>query len=487
MPKPVGSPSSSTAGLVDLPEVPAHQLDTLATAPPSASTPTRSAEGTSVEPWRGEPMPSTGESQQHSGPVSSGRDLSAQAAQEARARRTAMKALGELEGPIAELAAKFQSPISFFGNVEFRLRDVAFGHFGDALRAPQFSDAAGQLSPADVRNAIGALVKKAWPQCSAKDTERLKEYFMGQVAESLSERAAPRMQALAAKMLGDAGQSFEQTATDASAVRALAEKLTSMADPMADPEAQAAVRDLRAGLGLDPDTARVSAEELGRALRERAALLRREATAMSHHARPTLLRALAEHDVGPLFKAAQGVREGSLLAAQIDAIRERGESEKTTLHYVKLASVVAAAGVTGGLSLGAGIGLGVSTSMAAPSVLQGWVAVGGAKAGESAGTMKPGSGEAAHRRAVIESGAAALSVLGSAAGSGALHGMTEALAKPAAMHMADGIVKGLVHGAIEGAMEEATHQGGHLLDRAFDSEGRAPGKDALQRAADERP
>ena len=452
MADPLGSVSSSNPREVSFEEVEGERFD----APPKK--PAQSA-GSAVEPWSGS-APANSDEVTHAGPTSSASELAAQSALEAADRRKSMKAVGELQEPISELASKYPQPI-LFGNVKFKNRDVAFGAFGDALRESAFNEAAAKLSASEVRAAVTEQVKKAWPQAAPKEIEKLKQYFMGQIAESLRERAAPRIQDVATKMLGDAAKSFEKTADDPAAVLALATKLTDQAHPLADPGEQASVRDLRAAFGLDLEKSVVTPEELKAALKQRAGLLHQEAQKMKHHDRPTLFRALAEQDVGSLFKQAQGVREGSLLATQIDAVRAEGERERETIGHVKLVSVVTAAAFTGGLG-GAAMGVSVSLSMSAPAVLEAWQAVDTARAGESAGTMKAGAGEAAQRRAVIETGAAVLSAATAAGANHALHGAVDKLTE-------EGIVKGVIHGAVEGAVEKGFEAGAHRLDKALSS------------------
>lgn len=476
MADPLGSVSSSNPREISFGEVEGERFEAPRKPEQSSS---------AIEQWRGE-APANFVEAPHGGPMSSGPDLAAQSALEAAERRKSMKAVGELQGPLSKLASKYPDPLTFFGNVEFKNRDVAFGALGDALRDPAFTDAAAKLSASDVRAAVTEQVKKAWPQCTPNEVEHLKQYFMGQVAESLRERVAPRMQDVATKMLDDAAKSFDKTADDPAALVALAKKLTDQAHPLSDPDAQASVRDLRAALGLDVEKNSVTPEELKSALQERAGLLHQEARKMKNHDRPTLFRALAEQDVGSLFKQATGVREGSLLDAQIAAVRAEGERENTTIGHVKFASVVVAVGFTGGLG-GAAMGVGVSLSMSAPAVLEAWQAVDTARAGESAGTMEAGAGEEAQRRAVIETGAAVLSAATAAGASHALHGVAEKLAAPAAKHMADGIVKGVIHGAVEGMVEQSYQEGARALDESLGASGGPVGKNALQRAASSPP
>ncbi len=471
MSRPVGS-TSSNALEVNFGEVEGERSDSpsVKVSPPSSS---------KVEPWSGgapQGAPCT-----PSGPSVSGQELAAQSVREAAERRTALTALGNLQGPISKLAAKHPDPIGFFGNVTLRGNEVGFA-LGDTLHDPQFSSAAAKLSAADVRSAVAEQVKKAWPQCTPKEAEQLKQYFMGQVAESLREGAAPRLQKLATKMLDDAGKAFEKTAADPAAVKALAQRLTDMADPLAEIEDQLAVKDLRASFGLDPEKVNVSPEELTRGLHERAALLKDEARKMQYHDRLTVFRALAEQDVGPLFKQAAGVREDSFLAAQIDGVKAVGQSEAQTIKTVKLWSAVAATLFTGGLG-GVGMSMGVSLSMASPSVLQAWQQVDTAKAGESAGTMKAGAAEEAHRNAVIATGEAAVVAVTAAGAEHALHHVAETLAAPAVVHMADQIVKNVFNAGIELGVETIAGAGTHALEESLADEGHASGQNALQRAS----
>ncbi len=407
--------------------------------------------------------------------VNHGRELEAQMRRETADR----KALGVLQEPLSKLSARFPDPIAFFGNTKFKLKDVAFGAVGTALREPGLNGALARMPASEVRAVVQEQVKKAWPQCSAKDLEALNQYFMGQLTESLRERAAPRLQHLATTMLEDAAKSFDKSAADPKAVGELAQRLTARAG-------DASGRDLRAALGLEPDAASVTPEQLAGALKERAALLHQEAKKMEAHGRPTLFRALAEQDVGPLFKEAAGIREGSVLAAQIDAVKEEGEFEQDKIDAVKLASLVVAGGVTGGLlSLGTGLVVGTSVAMEAPGVLEAWHGIDAAKAGESAGTMKAGAGEEAQTRALIKTGEAALSTATAGLANHALHGVVGSLAEPAAKHMADGFVKAGAHMATEYAVAATFGAGAHALEETLSAKTGATGRNALERAREE--
>ncbi len=463
MSRPVGSASSNPT------EVNFNEIE----SEPFMAPPARSLARTQsqVEPWTGSPVFNE---PTFNGPTNSGADLAAQSARAGADRQRALKALTELDVPLAKLAAKFPDP-----DTAFRTKDVAFGSFGDAIHTDDFTRAASTLPASDLRPHVEAQVKKAWPQSTPEQTEKLKQYFMGQIAESLRERVAPQLQKLATTMLEDASKSFFKTATDPAEIEQLSKRLNEMAHPLAAPGDQASVRDLRAAMGLGPDDAKVTPEKLTVALYQRAALLEHEATKMKHHARGVLFRELASQDVGPLFKQSAGIKEGSMLAAQIDEVKAQGENETHRLGYVKLASIAIAGGLTGGLALGgagisgAVVGVGVTSSLATPSVLHAWEAVDTAKASESAGTMKAGAGEEAHRRAVIETAAAAASVAAATGVNHALHG---------ALLEASSLTKVGVHGAVEFAAEFGSEQAGHGLHAALSSEGQATGKNALERA-----
>ncbi len=463
MSRPVGSAASNVTE-VNFSEIESEPVTTARSKSPQRGE-------SQVEPWTG---PAAFNAPAFEGATSSGADLAAQSARATADRQRALKSLTELDAPLVKLATKFPDP-----DTAFKTKDVAFGSFGNAIHTDDFTKAASTLSAGDIRAHVEAQVKKAWPQSTPAQTEKLKQYFMGQIAESLRERVAPQLQNLATKMLEDASKSFFQTATNPAEIQKLSARLNDMAHPLSDPGDQASVRDLRAAMGLDPDDAKVTPEKLTIALCQRAALLEHEGTKMKHHARGVLFRELASQDVGPLFKQSAGIKEGSMLSAQLDQVREQGENEKSRLGYVKVASIVIAGGLTGGLALGgAGISgtvvsMGVSASMGAPAVMHAWEAVGTAKASESAGTMKAGAGEEAHRDAVIETAAAATSVLAATGVNAALHG---------ALHHAGDLAKVTVHGLVELGAEEASEMAGHAISASLASEGQATGRNALERA-----
>ena len=418
------------------------------------ASPAKKAESSSseLEPWRPH-RGLTWDGPAFAEATNNARELEAQMQRETAGRQASMKAIANLQSPLSQLAKKFPDPFTSLGNIELKSNQLAAGPFGDAIHSGEFELAASTLSSADFREAVAQQVKKAWPQCPPQKLGELNQYFMRQMNESLRERAAPRLQSLATKMLDVAAKSFDKAAADPSAVNELVRRLNEMAEPTAESGDRAAVRDLRAGLGLDPDKTTVTAQDVAAAMKERAQLLHQEMTKMKFHDRPSLFRALSEQDVGPLFKKAAGVREGSLLAAQIDAVKTEGESEKETIAVAKFSSLFLAAAFTGGMALGASaggaagtaaMGMSVSGSMSAPGVLLAWQEVDTAKAGESAGTMRQGAGEDAKRRAVLETGAAVIGAVAGAGANQALHPL---------MHGANAFVTGVAHGAVEVAAD----------------------------------
>ncbi|MDP2273740.1 MAG: hypothetical protein Q8N23_15455 [Archangium sp.] len=412
------------------------------------------------------------------GETSSAPDLAMQAAQENAQRQRDLKSLSILDAPIAALGARFDADTSF------KLKHVTA--FGKAIQTPEFMSAAANLSPADVRARVEEQVKKAWPQASPEQTQQLKQYLMKEMGEFLRQGAAPRMQETATRMLDAAAKSFDKTAANPSETAALATRLTEMAHPLAPVEDQCEVRDLRIALGLKADQANVSPEDLTKGLKARAALLHQEAKKMKYHDQLTVFRALAEQDVSGIYKQAKGIREGSMLAAQIDGVRQKGENENTAIAGAQLSAMVAAAVVTGGLGVGGFAGVAISSgaalSLKAPSVLSAWQSVDTAKAGESAGTMKAGAEDEATQKAVIVTAEAVAGAGASALGSHQLHGATEALAKPMVEHMADNLVRGAAHGVIEGLVEKGGGKIAHWAEHKLANEGQATGKNALERA-----
>lgn len=468
--RPVGS-SSSTVTEVNFSEVESEPF----TAPPTRSPPRNESQ---VEPWLGHRPLTFDEPEFFQGATSSAPDLAMQAAQEAAQRQRDLKSLSVLDAPIAALGARFDADTSF------TVKHVTT--FGKAIRTPEFMSAAANLSPADVRARVEEQVKRAWPQASPEQTQKLKQYLMGEMGQFLQQNLAPRMQETATQMLDAAAKTFDKMAANPAEVAALATRLTDMAHPSTPVEERVEVRDLRIALGLKADEANVTPEELTNGLKARAGLLHREAKKMKYHDQLTVFRALAEQDVSGIYKQAKGIREGSMLAAQIDGVRATGQKENAAIAGAQFGAMVAAAVVTGGLGVGGVAGVAISSgaalSLKAPSVLLAWQSVDTAKAGESAGTMKAGAEEAATQKAVIVTAEAALGVGASAAGSQFLHGATEKLAAPFVAHMADDLVKGAAHGVIEGLVETGGRIGGHWVDHKLSNEGRATGKNALERA-----
>lgn len=405
----------------------------------------------------------------------SGPDLAAQAAKETEERITDMKVLTRLGGPLSQLAAKHAEPL---GKNPFGSKEVALSAFGDTLREPALVRAFSRLSPSDVRVAVQEQVRLAWPRQSPAEVVKIRQYLMEQLTENLRENTAPRLQSLATRMLSDTARSFDSAASDPNGIAKMSARLNEMAHPLADPADQAAVRDLRAGFGLSPDDSRVTPEKLGEALKERAKVLHEEADKMKNHARPTLFRALAEQDVGSSFKQAAGIREGSLLAAQIDAVKAEGESGQTAIGAAKFMSVVAGAAATGGMGLGVLAGASISSALAAPSLVHAWEGVGSAQAGESAGTMKAGAAEEANRKAIIETAGAVVSVAGAAGIGQALHHSVSHLAESVAVPE---LVHAVSHAAIEGTTEYATEPIGEKFSEALASEGEPSGRNVFER------
>ena len=191
-------------------------------------------------------------------------------------------------------------------------------------------------------------------------------------------------------------------------------------------------------------------------------------------------RDVAEQDVGPLFKEAAGVREGSVLASQIDAVKTEGEREKETIALARFSCLFLAAAFTSGMALGASggaagsaaLGVSVSGSMSAPGTLLAWQEVGTARAGESAGTMRGGAGEDAKRRAVLETGAAVIGAVAGAGANEALHPL---------MHGANAFVTGVVHGAVDFAADKTAEMAAEGLNEVLTPEGGQIGRNTLER------
>ena len=352
MPRPIGNAASSN---VEFGELEAERFD----APVAKKMPQPQSQSSQVEPWLGEKKLNFNEPA-FAEAMNNAQELAAQSAKEAAERKQSLKTLGALEAPLMKLAQKFPDPLSVFGNVEFKQRDVNLAAFGAAIHDEAFTEATARLPAKDVRSAVEEQVKKAWPNATPEDTRNLRNYFMRQVNESARERVAPRLQNTATKMLSDAAKSFAATAADPLEVKALAAKLNAMSAPDADERGRVEVRELRAGLGLDADQLTFTPQEVAKALTERAKLLHEESEVMRKHDRPSLFRALSEQDVGPVFMQANGIREGSLLASQISAVREEGEGEKKFTQHVKVASLMSVAFATGGLGVAPAIAMGAS-------------------------------------------------------------------------------------------------------------------------------
>ena len=430
-------------------------------SPPSQSKPSARQSTSQVESWVAHQRPLDFQSPAFLEAQNNGKELEAQMAREAADRKAGMKAMSGLEAPLAQLAAKYPDPVGFFGNTAFTSNQVGLGPFGDALNDKAFNDLVARATPADVRAALGEQVKKAWPQCDSKDIQKLTGFFMREVSTSLREHAGPKLQALATAMLSDTAKSFDKIASDPTEIAKLADRLNHLEGSGA--------RDLRAGFGIS-EGAKVTPENLGRALKERAALLHEEASKMKNHSRPSLFRALSEQDVGSRFKQAAGIREGSLLASQIAAVKTEGESDQAAIDRAKWVAG-GLAGAFASVGLGAAYATGVGVAMAAPKVAHAWESADTAKAAESAGTMKVGAADEAHRKAMMETAGAALSIAGSELIGHSLHGL----------EAAEPIAKFAGHFAIDFSAEGATDFGLEHLDEALASENEPTGENVFER------
>lgn len=424
-----------------------------------------------VESWSGQ-QPIANVEPNRGGAVSSGQALAAQSAREAAERKASLKALGALDESLAKLAKKHPDPLGFFGFAEFKNKDVSLGAFGAAVHAETFEKAVGVLTPRDVRESVEAQVKKAWPKSTPEQAKELTNYFMSQICESLRERVAPKLQEAVTKKFEHAASDFRKATSDPAQLEQLAARLNEMT-----PGDQPSVRNLRAGLGLDPDRRIVTPDRLAVALGERAALLEEEAHKMKVHARPTLFRSLAKQDL-EFAKQAGGIGERSLMSEQIDMVKVQGESEQDRITYAKYASAFVAGGFVAGMGLGGAaisemaLGVGVTSSaIAVPTAAMAWEEVGTAQASESAGTMKAGAGEEARNQAVVETSMAVAAVAGGAVLGKGLH----------VLHAAPELAQIGAHAFGELGVEYVSHQVGHAVNDAMSSDGEASGRNALER------
>lgn len=309
---------------------------------------------------------------------------------------------------------------------------------------------------------------------------------MGEVFDYLRDRMAFRLQDTATRMMRNSAKSFRDVAADPEKLVALAERLSRRGESGAE---AAATASLREAFGIDPGQKSVSPAQLAAAMTERAALMDREAGAMSERGVPSLFRALADHELVDAFKTEAGIRPGSLLSEQVDAVKTRGADEKETLTYAGLGLAVATAVVTfgSGLALEAGVGAGalataggIGTSVATglvvsmPDVLMAWNDIDKARAGESSGTMKAGAGRAAEKHAQhVTVGAGVGLVAGTVAGSAA-----DAAVKSAPLG-----ARVLVQAGVSAATAVGVSEATKAADRATAAKGSA-GRNAVERASD---
>ncbi|MEW5742589.1 MAG: hypothetical protein AB1938_26975 [Myxococcota bacterium] len=448
---------------------------------PKAAAPTQSApasQSSTCESWN-DAAAASALPQGDSGPTFSSNDLAARHSLGKAERERAKQAILELQGPLVSLAKKFPDPIGVAGQLKFPAAEVDLGAFGDVLRKDDFLDAAGKLSRRDVEAQLQAAVRQAWPNLSQDKQLELASALTAKAAEYLRDQAAFKLQDTAARMMRDSAKGFREVAGDPQKLKALAERLSRVGESPAD---QAKTQSLREAFGLDRDQRKVSVAELAKAMNERADLMEREASNMRKHSPMTLFRSLAEHDLGETFKERAGIQPGSFLAAQVDAVKEKGLEEKETIARAKFVTALATAMATGGVG-GAAIGIGSSLAMSAPEVMLAWHAIDEARAAESAGTMKAGAGRKAERHAVTSTAVSVGSVAVGAAVSGALHKPIEAVAERLASRVAEEIVEKGAHVAVDAAVELAAERVGEAVEHHYDEPGEA-GRNALDRAND---
>lgn len=476
MADPIGSAARVTQHTVSGADDGGHVEQSAQTATPTPRPPT--SQETVREEWSAQAHPhdDTPAPSDDAGPSMSGHELAAKMTTETASRNRAKETVRGLAEPLAQLAAKYPEPLSFLGSLAFKDTELSLGGFGAIVGSDEFRKAAARLSPREFEGQLQAAVAKAWPHLPQDTQLALASRLTREAGEHLRDSTAFKLQDKATQMLRDTAKDFRAATIDPERLRSLLERLNRSGESRQD---AAQTKSLREALGLDPDQRKVSPEALTKALNERATLMESEAAKMRARGVPTLFRALAEHELGEGFMKQAGIAPGSFLAAQVDAVKARGDDEKETIARARLATAIATAVVTGGIG-GAAFGIGTSLAVSAPSVAQAWAAVDEARAGESAGTMKAGAGRNAKLRAVVSTGEAVVSAVAGAAANAALHGVTEKLA---AKVVAEELVKQAAHGVIDGAVHLGVEQAAHGVEHRLETEGEA-GRNALQRAAE---
>jgi len=437
--------------------------------------------GSTVESWRGAPDAHTSSTSVDAGPSLSAMDLGAQVARDQSDRQRAKATILSLEGPMQELASEVRDPFTATGP---RFTFAQMNELTKQFTSETMKDAAGRLSNDDVAGLMYAQARRAWPHATQEQKSELANYFTKHFGDAIRDGAAFKMKSLAVEKFQSTAKSFTDTARDPQKLQSLSQKFTSL-----DSKGQQAFRD---GFGLARDS-KVTPETLALAMNGRAALLEKEAVAMEGRGTNTLFRELTRHDLREPFMKEAGIKPGSFAAAQVDAVKHRGEAEEKTIEHAKLASALGVAVFTGGMGMGGLAAFGTSAAMSAPDVMLAWNAIDSAKAGESAGTMKQGAAAEAKNAAVVKTAIAGGAAVLGAAIAGPGHHMAESLGEKlidkVAKKTAEQTAARLANIVAKEVVDAAGHGGAHyLVDKGLEaalhphpSEGEASGKNALER------
>jgi hypothetical protein len=269
-----------------------------------------------------------------------------------------------------------------------------------ASQSKALLDAASHLPEGAVREALAVRVRDQHPELTEAEVEAVVGVTADHVAQALRINAAQRMKDTAVRLLSAGAEGFRATAADPGRVQQLVTTLAKLEGPGATAAQLASADALRDGWGLERDGRPVTARRLSAALLARASLMQREAGAMEGRGENTLYRSLLTHDVRAVFMHEAGIHFGSWAAAQVAAVKRRGETDEQDIKTTRLVTGLLLSGVTAGLP--AAISIASSAAFAAPSLLVAFEEVNDAAAGASAGSAAPDAGRVAVRHANLE-------------------------------------------------------------------------------------
>lgn len=373
--------------------------------------------------------------------VRSANELQREAAVTSQARKELKAALGI---PLRDLARKHPEG-------DFRFSKEKFG-LEDALHSESALKALGTMSRADATQAIREHVKQTWPKLEPAGIDEITHKVASEIGESLRYQTATKMKNTAVSMMETTAKHFKELATDPKALAKFADQLEKL--PIQE---ERHIKDL---FGLNEPTPLHSRDpkKMAERLLVRAKMIEAEASKLDRTSGgDRTLMAVAEHDVRTTALKAMGAREGSWLASAAGGAQAEGASLRSQLTGVKIATSVATAYFTGGLSLGLAVSAGSSMAIGAPALTQAWRNVDAARAGESAGTMPEGSVETAKTNRAIATGGFVASAAAPAILHAPAHHLEKGLEPLVGEFVAKGAAHALPHAAIEGA-ETVAHQ-----------------------------